>query len=67
MDALGRCRRNHQVPGSLQDTAWPQRLPELHIELAAGRSATDQTFHHDALGHRSIMANRWGGRTVRAM
>jgi hypothetical protein len=59
MDAFGRSRRHDQIPRSLQDFARSEGLPELHIELPAGRLAADQTFHHDAVSHRFIMAVIW--------
>ena len=41
MDAFGRSRRHDQIPGSLQNSARSERLPELLIEIPSGRSATD--------------------------
>jgi hypothetical protein len=60
MNAFGRRRGDDQIPRSLQNSARPDRLPELHIELSSGRSTADQTFHSDAFSHYSIMSSNMG-------
>jgi hypothetical protein len=60
MYAFGRSRRHHQIPSSLQDSAGPERLPELNVEFTSGRSAAHQAFHHHAFRHYFIMTRNRG-------
>jgi len=62
MNALCRRCRDYQVPRSLQDSARSERLPELHIEVPSGRSASDQALPDDAFSHCFIMTSNRGKR-----